>query len=235
VTAYKPLATSSETFEVLGNLNDGLYNSNLCAHVPLVPDVCNHPQGMLGSRRGAAVVGSLYGDSIPEIGTDEGMGLFLNGGDLLYRNRRAANQEGHSILQEGVKGIGGHHLVLSIKLDPDGGNKPYMIVQKAPLSYTRLDRTTTPLNALNEKTLLEYSQQSGNLTDWYQDLDPIMRGEAARLLTLYPIAAQSTTHKWSCPMRRLSFWSNLKSTDPTTGFSPVSPSPPRVGRLFGGV
>jgi hypothetical protein len=43
------------------------------------------------------------------------MGLFLNGGDLLYRNRRAANQEGHSILQEGVKGIGGHHLVLLIE------------------------------------------------------------------------------------------------------------------------
>lgn len=181
---------------------------------------------MLGSRRGVKVAESLYQDSVPDPNSGEGMGLFVRGGNPLFRNSHPTQAGGHSIMGESVYGIGGHHLVLSIAPDPDRANAPYLFVKKAPLSYAR----AISGSSLDQHELYVQSNLSTPLSDWYKDLNPLMRAEAARALLLYPLDTTATSQKWSCPMRRLSFWSGVDDDK----FSPLSPSPPRAARLFGG-
>jgi len=50
-----------------------------------------------------------------------------------------------------------------------------------------------------------------------------------RIDQLYPERALAQhSSRWSCPLRRMSFWSKV-----TQGFSPLVPSPARSARLFG--
>jgi hypothetical protein len=86
---------------------DTMYDNNLCVHQPLVPRTCKHAQGMLGGRPGTTMQmpvsdiytevtskRDLYQDMTPKY-TDStlhaaGMGLFINGGNAIYRVQKTA-------------------------------------------------------------------------------------------------------------------------------------------------
>ena len=57
-----------------------------------------------------------------------------------------------------------------------------------------------------------------------------MKSEQAKVDKLYPVPkAGASSQEWLCPLLRVSFWSKV-----TENFSPLSPSPVRAARLFGG-
>ena len=71
----------------------------------------------------------------------------------------------------------------------------------------------------------------GNLDGWLRNLPSTMRAEQAllRVDELHPsVARVLKSQKWSCPLRRLSFWTQV-----SYGFSPLTPSPARSARIFG--
>jgi hypothetical protein len=126
--------------------------------------------------------------------------------------------------------IAGHHVVLKVTTDEHG--QAYMFVDRVPLSY---QRPPGPHARLNEEALLiesrKSAQSSGNF-GWLRNLPAQMNDEKERVDKLYPRHVSGMSNKkWSCPLRRLAFWSKIVD-DPD--FSPLVPSPPRIERLFAG-
>jgi hypothetical protein len=219
-----------------------MYENNLCVHQPLQPHTCKHPQGMLGGRQGLTMQTSstdLYRDTTPKY-TDVtlytvGMGLFVNGGNPIYRAEKTLDQDlqYHGIMKQNKNDIAGHHIVLKVMKDDQG--TPYMLVDRIPLSYRRVLVSGAHTRVkLTERELLFESQNSSSThgnSGWLVDLQSTMRSEQDRVDKLYPRHVDGLTNKkWSCPLRRLAFWSQVVD-DPD--FSPLVPSPPRIERLFG--
>lgn len=186
-----------------------------------------------------------------------GAGLFVHGGNPLYYTSKGTSDDVagqlHSVLRGHLDDLGGHHLVLKIFKESWTGEK-LMRVERVPLTAAVIlpkDSAKDPANHLYTESMKsgrtpfqggsggQASTTWGSLADgWLYNLAGTMRLEQTlnRVDVLYPEAAKAasspyagTRNRWSCPLRRLSFWSRV-----TRGFSPLVPSPARAARLFGG-
>jgi len=146
-----------------------------------------------------------------------------------------------------MKDLAGHHIILRVAKDTDysltGFNK-YMHVDRTPLtSAGSLESMTTgsataaadPVVNVYKATRKTSATATtwGKLDGWLRNLASTMRAEqiTQKVDTLHPRAPQDATHtssQWSCPLRRISFWTQV-----TKEFSPLVPSPTRSARLFG--
>ena len=157
----------------------------------------------------------------------------------------------HGVLKGHMDDLAGHHLVLKIFKESWTGDM-YMRVDRAPLvaiSYylTPADTAADPavqmyLESLSSASTVEKQQRSGMdattiaslASGWLYNLAGTMRLEQSvyRVDDLYPksqlLSALLESRKWSCPLRRLSFWSKV-----TRDFSPLVPSPARTDKIFG--
>lgn len=157
--------------------------------------------------------------------TTPGSGLFIRGGNAVYRELKfSGTGDFHAIMRQSQDDIGGHHLNLVIRQDPDDQYKPFMYVEKAPLAYRRNFDSSEQRSSLSEETLLATGLLSTDTATWLGNLEPVMRSEEALAEKLYPISHRTLSQKWSCPMRRLAFWSKVVDD---VDFSPLLPSPPR--------
>jgi hypothetical protein len=221
-----------------------VFDTNMCEHPPVLPKTCNHPQGMLNGLSGGPVEDTLYADYTAvydrEFLTDTsagGAGLFRNGGNRMYREKTilAKNALNHGILKQSSQDIAGHHVVFVVAPGDTVGT-PRMYVERTPLSYPRSIAAIVGKGSffapttLGNAELLAMSKQSSATSGWLQDLDASMRGEQSLADRLYPQLHQSVSHKWSCPLRRIAFWTRVVDDE---YFSPLIPSPPRASRLFG--
>jgi hypothetical protein len=242
VTTYQPVVGFSEQMVASQECTSRVgvcpkegawYDNNMCAHKPILPTVCNHPQGMLGGHSGTPVDSSLYSDSTPKYETllETGVGLFLQGGNAIYAHKAKLGTSLHGILKQSLDDIGGHHLVLVLEQNRDDSDRPHMFVEKTPLAYERdMDLSRNDRVVLAEEQLLTMSVKSLPTGDWLADLAAVMRSEQVIADRLYPIDTKVVSHKWSCPLRRLAFWSKVVDNEI---FSPLVPSPVRSARLFG--
>jgi hypothetical protein len=130
--------------------------------------------------------------------------------------------------------LAGHHLVLKISKETWSGIK-YMRVDKAPL----VAADTVPDNGGIDPAVNIYNRGVeslattwGSVDGWLYNLAGNMRAEQSsmRVDELHPQQQEvrAGSNKWSCPLRRLSFWSRV-----TESFSPLVPSPGRTAKLFG--
>lgn len=111
-----------------------------------------------------------------------------------------------------------------------------MRVDRAPLTAVA-PSTSTSLADDPAALVYKHSKSTStttwdNLGGWLRNLASTMRVEqiAGRVDVLHPVVSStpSTTKDWACPLRRLSFWTQV-----TSAFSPLVPSPVRSARLFG--
>lgn len=194
-------------------------------------DLISQPLGMLGGMTGRSMssISSLPPNDVlyidvPVVHTDsgwnsDGIGMFKDGGNKWYQSEKVSQEENfqHGIIKQNKFELGGHHIVLKVKLDAK--NVPYMMVDRTPL--------TSP-HTTNEKEIWNsslFSQDTHGNTGWLRNLEPIMRSEKSRMDILYPFHQPGQSNKkWSCPLRRIAFWSRVVDDDV---FSPLVPSPPR--------
>ena len=148
-----------------------------------------------------------------------------------------------AVLRSHLDDLAGHHIVLKITnsstyFAPSGFNK-YMRIDRTPLT------ALPPLDAAQSSAAddpavqtVRHSQRSWfttweNLDGWLRNLPSAMRAEqlSFRVDALHPkgaAAGSSGSRHWSCPLKRLSFWTRVSQA-----FSPLVPSPARAARLFG--
>ncbi len=152
-----------------------------------------------------------------------------------------------------MQDLAGHHIILRVTKDtdysPTGFNK-YMHVDRTPLTstasletMTSRDRSTPADPAVNVFKTTRTSTTTttaarpatattwGVLDGWLRNLASTMRAEQTtyKVDSLHPKSFDAThSSKWSCPLRRISFWTQV-----TRDFSPLVPSPTRSARLFG--
>jgi hypothetical protein len=194
VTAYHPLVLDSEVFVATAQTRN-FFDNNMCVHQPLLPVTCNHPQGMLAGGRGTPMTDTLYKDATPvydSILAEGGSGLFVRGGNVIYRTKTSVTDETHSILKQSKDDIGGHHVVLVLAPDPENDNKPHMYVSKLPLSYVRPYVQQATRYAPGVEQLLKFSEDSLPSTEWLSDVYYAMRAESKLADLLYPTVAQVT-------------------------------------------
>jgi hypothetical protein len=162
-----------------------------------------------------------------------GRGLFVMGGNPLYYTTKGTPtsiaDEVHAIIRQNKEDLGGHHIVFKTATDGVTGDE-YMYIDKAPLTAATIypkGSTPSPAWSVYQHSLLSSSTHGSY--GWLSNLAAIMAYEDNdRLKTLYPTAHTQTNSKWSCPMRRMAFWTKLVSD-----FNPLVPSPVRSERLFG--
>ncbi len=130
--------------------------------------------------------------------------------------------------------LGGHHLVLKISKETWSGIK-YMRVDKAPLVAVNPvpdNGEVDPAVNIYNRGVESLATTWGNLDGWLYNLAGNMRAEqtSMRVDALHPQQqlVPIGSNKWSCPLRRMSFWSKV-----TESFSPLLPSPGRTAKLFG--
>ena len=217
------------------------YGTNLCKQTPQLPSKCTHPHGMLMDLQGQSV-SSLYSGQVlrhrDDVVSKAGAGLFVRGGNPIYYtskgNAEDLARQVHAVLRGDAGDLAGHHLVLKVSQDSWTGSK-YMRVDRAPLVAIDMladDGAADPAVHLYSESLRSTNTTWGNLDGWLYNLAGVMRLEQSlhRVDELYPISPANLQHstRWSCPLRRLSFWSKV-----TREFSPLVPSPMRAARLFG--
>jgi hypothetical protein len=166
--------------------------------------------------------------------------------------------EVQAVMRSSPEDLGGHHLVLKIARDDTfytssedlpRGFTYHMWVEKAPLtaagnnvlkSYTAAD-SIDPATRIFQSSLASTVPTSGILKGWLRNLASSMRldEQLSRADKLHPAppSAESPSSaatgaaspgKWSCPLRRISFWTQV-----TSNFSPIVPLPGRTARIFG--
>lgn len=148
------------------------------------------------------------------------------------------------MLRSHLDDLAGHHVVLKVAKDvvysPSGFNQ-FMRVDRTPLvasSYATQDGTDPLIRVYTDSVKERQSGAKiattwGLLDGWLRNLASNMRAEQIvhSVDELHPLpssSSPSSSASWSCPLRRLSFWTKV-----TRSFSPLVPSPPRSARLFG--
>ena len=186
-------------------------------------------------------VESLYSDQLPRYSgsvglQSDGLGLFVNGGNPLYYTVKGSPETiaaaAHAAIKQNAEDLGGQHVVFRTAQDPIS-RENYMHVHRVPLTWIKTDssvcRSTNPAPCIIAQS--KKSSATHGEFGWRSNLEATMRAEneADQLVNqLYPQKAFYTGTKWSCPLRRLGFWTNLVGD-----FNPMVPSPPRAARLFG--
>lgn len=186
-------------------------------------------------------VSSLYSDR-PIIHRDDdlakaGKGLFVRGGNPMYYTTKGTESEiarnMHAVLKQSLEDLGGHHVIFKTSIDPET-LEPFMHIDRVPL-------TAAPINAKGSKpdpALFVYDSVFESFSThgefgWRSNLQANMVRETEDIRPLYPISTSdgdaNQNRKWSCPLRRMAFWTKVVSD-----FNPVVPSPIRASRLFGG-
>jgi hypothetical protein len=179
------------TTKPLGVPTPVMYENNLCAHQPIIPRTCKHPQGAfyltinrkfsifcdprILTRTKAGMLGGRKGTNMEDLYVEEalsytdqalystGRGLFVHGGNAIYQAEQTSQQDilHHGVMKQSPEDLGGHHLVLKVTRDAHG--EPYMLVDRIPLSYPRvLENGAIIRVALTEKELLSASQRSSS-------------------------------------------------------------------------
>jgi hypothetical protein len=154
------------------------------------------------------------------------------GGNPIYHTTKGSPtdiEDGiHTLIKQNLQDLGGHHVVFQTATDAVT-EEEYMFISKAPLTAATIHTKSDLLPAVS---IYEHSLASTNTYGefgWLSNVAATMVYEATDLLDeLYPITPLHTNSKWSCPMRRIAFWTSL-----TTNFNPLVPSPVRAARLFG--
>ena len=131
------------------------------------------------------------------------------------------------MLRSHVDDLAGHHIVLKIVKDTaytSTGFNRFMRVDRTPLSSAgslevmkdRLDKT-----ASGDPSVDVYTQTAkaggtattwGTLDGWLRNLASTMRAEQIthKVDWLHPKTSQAVhSSRWSCPLRRLSFWTQV--------------------------
>lgn len=225
------------------------YETNLCRQKPL-PEVdakvqrCQWEHGMLMGYEGSSH-SDLYQDATPlfrdSIIAETGSGLFIKGGNPIYYTAKGTveelkNELMHTILRSHPDDLGGHHMVLRLLYDEEN-SKNILSVRRLPLTslpestYDDDRSSLDPVETVYDSSLLS-SLSTVPTLGWLSNLAGNMRYEQSAVDVLYPLPSSitSTTEKeWSCPLLRIAFWSQVVES-----FSPLSPSPVRAARLFGG-
>jgi hypothetical protein len=225
------------------------YGTNLCRRQPAIPSKCATPHGMLMDLQGASVQ-SLYREH-PVRHSDEmvaklGAGLFMHGGNPVYYTAKGTQQDMinamHAVLRSNPDDLAGHHVVLKITKEAWSGTR-YMRVDRLPLvSHALATRASLaagadPIMAIFRESMRSNATTWDNQNGWLLNLAGTMRMEqvsrgADRLhpsSTSSPSSASSAgTAHWSCPLRRISFWSRFSKS-----FTPLAPVPGRTAKLFG--
>jgi hypothetical protein len=203
-------------------------------------------QGMLMGLRGSSHK-DLYADAEilhrDEIVASTGAGLFWRGGNPIYYTAKGSPEDLakkiHSVLRSIRQDLAGHHVVFRLERDAQQSGHPYMRVHKLPLMSHQeslleaSDRgSEDPVEMLYQASENSKLPSSGN-SGWLYNLPGTMRAEQVKLDVLYPLSQSSSSSGnplWSCPLLRVSFWSQV-----VQGFSPLVPSPIRAARLFEGM
>jgi hypothetical protein len=127
--------------------------------------------------------------------------------------------------------LAGHHLILKISKEAWSGVR-YMRVDRAPLTVSPLSAKTSTDPAVDTylRGAGSLATTWGILDGWLYNLRGSMRSEQSyyRVDELHPMGSNRASNQWSCPLKRVSFWSRVAQ-----GFSPLVPSPGRNARLFG--
>lgn len=209
------------------------YATNLCRRRPVdAGQSCRLEHGMMQLSANGESMKDLYHEMPPsyqnQIISEQGQGLFLKGGNPMYFKHTADDAKHHSILKQSRDDIGGHHVVFGTRLHPRTQEK-YMHIDRVPLvAIEILPKGSSPDPAVHvHRKSLESSPTHGDF-GWLRNLAANMRDEAELPDRLYPERGGEGS-EWSCPLRRLAFW-----TKSSLGFNPLVPSPARAARLFGG-
>lgn len=219
-----------------------VYDNNLCAHKPVAPTSCTHKQGMLGARTGMSIMDaqegvddsadSLYSGVPVRNAPVQRRGLFMGGGNTLFTENVGENEDVlYSILHSHPNEVGGHHIVMRVLTDDTSALMPitYLSLERVPL--------TSKMQSAGARADYLWSMQSKPVRGedgWLRNLRYAMALESKTLIDpLYPQQGQKDNRHWSCPLRRISFWSgNITALDT---FSPLTPDPLRAGRMFNNV
>lgn len=151
-----------------------------------------------------------------------------------------------AVLRGHLDDLAGHHVVLKVAEDStysSTGFNQFMRVDRAPLLATRATMIDSNGDDPAVRVYMDSMPSSskgvsksttwGVLDGWLRNLASNMRVEQAvhRVDELHPTAEGSGgggSRDWSCPLKRLSFWTKVSRS-----FSPLVPSPARSARLFG--
>ncbi len=148
-----------------------------------------------------------------------------------------------AVLKSHLDDLGGHHIVMKVNSSTtyfeSTGFNTYMHVDRTPLTaYPPVDEARSssaddPAAGVWKHSKLSILTTWENVNGWLRNLESTMRAEQIvhRVDALHPVNSGGATNRnthWSCPLKRLSFWTKV-----STGFSPLVPSPPRSARLFG--
>jgi hypothetical protein len=234
------------------------YGTNLCKQSPVIPSRCTNKQGMLMNLQGQPVQSLYAGNVLvhrDQVVSAQGAGLFIQGGNPIYYTSKGTAEDVARQVQAVMRGhlddLAGHHIVLRVHNEEWSGDT-FMHVHATPLLAPEFDSTASTDAARNafigslRSTRLTWENLDGwlyNLAGTFIIFDTAhrtslkflfagtMRTEQIRheVDRLYPqTASKQHSSRWSCPLRRLSFWSKV-----TQSFSPLVPSPARSARLFG--
>ena len=215
------------------------FATNLCAKKPDIETTCTWPQGQVRQGLTGSEINNLYRDDVLPHHTDTtlaalGKGLFVLGGNPIYYTTKGAEDEIgraiHSLLKQSPEDVGGHHVVFRTARDSVTGER-FMYVDRTPLvsvDEVPVEHNPHPAAYVYEKST--GSSQTHGAFGWRSNLRANMINEDdGDLRALYPAHNNATSNrKWSCPMRRIAFWTRLVSD-----FNPKVPSPPRSRRMFG--
>lgn len=240
---------SSRNGEMVSHMRNlpSRYETNLCKQAPYIPKKCSLSHGMLMALEGQSVP-NLYASSIlrhrDDIVESAGAGLFFKGGNPVYYTAKGSSEDVasqvHSVLRGSMQDVGGHHIVFKVFKEPWTGTR-FMRVDRAPLVAADIissNGAEDPAvhmyrSSLKSSTTMPVTKDgatgdSYRIAGWLSNLAGDMRLEqnAFRADALHPTSPKKTS--WSCPLRRMSFWSKVTGT-----FSPLAPSPGRSGRIFG--
>lgn len=224
--------------------------TNICYYQPTENTTCTARQGTLYRTREFDVPVSTVYDTHSHRHADArisplGMGLFVHGGNPLYRDEQpdpdllAGVVDPHPILWMHPSDLGGHHMVIKVYTHPIT-LESYMRVDRTPLirlgngqlygiPYGSDGTVAGDAYVHSRKARSTHDVSSG----WLYNLRVQMKEEefSFKADELYPKSAGDPLIQphWSCPFRRISFWTTVVSN----GFSPLVPSPVRSARLFG--
>lgn len=218
---------------------------------------CTWPQGMLRKEHRGSPAQSLYtfadlvyseGDVGESSGilASAGQGLFLHGGNPLYYTTKGTEADVarnvHSVLRQSLEDLGGHHVVFRTATDPISKHR-FLYVDRTPLASIGWQAASPPMpaayiydqsltSAQTHEPLAGSTGGGSGGQGWLRNLPAQMRADEAAVQDLYPVYNETTARsnrKWSCPLRRISFWTQVVGEV----FNPVTPSPVRAQRLFG--
>jgi hypothetical protein len=224
--------------------------TNICYHQPTENTTCTAKQGTLYRTREFDIpISTVYATHSHRHAdariSPHGMGLFVHGGNPLYRDEQpdpdllAGVVDPHPILWMHPSDLGGHHMVFKVYTHPIT-LESHLRVDRTPLvrlGSGQLYGTPPGSDGTVAGDAYVHSRQARSTHDvssgWLYNLRVQMMEEefSFKADELYPRTAGDPLIQshWSCPFRRISFWTTVVSN----GFSPLVPSPVRSARLFG--